>query len=240
MPYMPDPRLAPPPSLFAVVLALTCALGSVAHAQTRSSSASKSTGSTPEASGGDSQPDYSPYYNGAFVEYSVRGGASLATEAPYDGWNVDVGARHSFPMLLGDFRLAYRFDNFGDASASGKLEQHNVGGYLAIHPLYLVLLGSDWLSYSIASLYAEVGGGAQMAILKPDGDGDYRTHFGPFVSLGVGLDIPLSDPDVGYAPWLNLVYRWHVADFDGAVETYDIDMHLLQVGVGWRINGLLF
>lgn len=186
--------------------------------------------------------DYSPYFTGAFVEYALRGGASLATKAPYDGWHLDVGVRHSFPMLIGDLRLAYRFDRLTptDESTPGAIDQHGLGAYLAIHPGYLLLLGNDWLSYTLASVFVELGAGARASVLERADDGSYETGFGPFTSLGAGVDMPLWDPDGGHAPWLNLVYRWHIADFDGARETYDIDMHVLQVGVGWRINGLLF
>lgn len=186
--------------------------------------------------------DYSPYFTGAFVEYALRGGASLATDAPYDGWHMDIGMRHSFPMLIGDLRVAYRFDRLtpSDESAPGAIDQHGLGAYLAIHPGYLLLLGNDWLSYTLASVFLELGAGAQASVLNRADDDSYETGFGPFTSLGAGVDMPLWDADGGHAPWLNIVYRWHIADFDGARETHDIDMHILQVGLGWRINGLLF
>ncbi len=237
---MPFDRSSFPPILCAlaiVVAALSCA--GAAHADPKPASSKQANSSQAST---DSPREYSRYYTGAFVEYSVRGGASLATEAPYKGWNIDVGARQSFPMLVGDFRVAYRYDHLTGTGANtpGPMEQHSLGGYVCFHPLYLLMLGSDWLSYTVASLYAEFGGGAQIGVLNRPDTGDYQTHVGPFVSLGVGLDMPLADPDVGYAPWLNIVYRWHVADFDGKVETFDIDMNVLQVGIGWRINGLLY
>jgi hypothetical protein len=190
----------------------------------------------------EAESGYSPYYTGAFVEYAMRAGPNFATSAAYEGWHLDLGVRHSFPMLIGDFRLAYRFDRLTetDGSTPGPIDSHNLGGHLALHPAYLLLLGNDWLSYTLASLYLELGAGAKFDVLDSRATGDFESHFGPWVSLGGGLDIPLWDVDKGYAPWLNIVYRWHVADFDGDVETYDLNMHLVQVGLGWRINGLLF
>lgn len=203
--------------------------------------------------------NYSQGYTGAFVEYSIRTGLSIPTEAPYSGWNFDVGMRHSFPALLGDFRVAYRFDRLhGDAGEllnpqdpaeilrqPGMIDQHSLGGYLAIHPAYLLLLGNSKLAYSLASVHLELGFGAQYALLEPtsaqrDLGEDYRSHVGPFVSLGGGFSVPLTNPDVGYAPWLHFVYRWHVADFNGEIDTFDINMHVVQIGLGWRINGLLY
>ena len=186
--------------------------------------------------------DYSQYYTGAFSEYSVRAGANFNAENAYDGWSLDLGFRHSFPMQVGDVRLAYQYDVLGEEADSlpGPIEQHNVGAYLAIHPAYLLLLGSDWLSYTVGSIYAEIGVGAQFGALERRSDGVFETDVGPFVTFGGGLDVPLWDPDVGQAPWLNIVYRYHVADFDRPSQTYDVDLHSVMVGVGWRINGLLF
>jgi hypothetical protein len=195
-----------------------------------------------EESSGDATREYSQYYTGAFHEYSMRGGLTLPSNTDYSGWHLDIGIRHSFPFLVGDFRVAYQFDRLdADTDADlGQLEQHAVGGYLAVHPGYLLLLGSDWLGYTLSSVHLELGGGAQMGVLENPATEDFETGFGPFVSIGGGFDVPLADPDNGAAPWLNFIYRWRVADFDGEVETFDLDTHLVQVGLGWRINGLLF
>jgi hypothetical protein len=248
-------------SLLAFLAALLCSPQAPIAAETARESITppaEQSGATSDAAGSPDAHDetareYSRQYIGAFVEYSARAGASIATDAPYSGWNLDIGMRHSFPVLLGDFRVAYRYDHLTPTDAAPEnladdvalLGQHSLGGFLAIHPGYLLLLGSDQLSYTLASLHAEIGFGAQYSVFEPsraalDAGADYRTNIAPFVSLGVGLGIPLLDPDVGHAPWLHLVYRWHVADFDGDIETFDLDMHLLQLGLGWRINGLLF
>lgn len=203
----------------------------------------------------DHERDYSKKYNGAFVEYSVRGGLSLSSNSEQSGWNIDAGMRHSFPALLGDFRVAYRYDRLTpDASASTHrnaqglktasplFQNHSVGGYLGIHPGYLLLLGNSRLAYTLASLHAEIGFGAEYSIVSPSEaqGGDSRGQLGPFVSIGVGLNMPILNADVGYAPWLHVLYRWHISDFDGDVEAFDVDMHILQIGLGWRINGLLY
>lgn len=188
---------------------------------------------------------YSRFYTGAFHEYSLRGGPSLVDEVDYAGWHLDAGMRHSFPFLLGDFRVAYRFDNLsaGNDRLPDTLEQHSVGGYLALHPLYLLLLGSDWLSYTLASLHLELGIGAQFAVLEIGSDSEdarFETDFSPFYTVGGGFDVPLWDTDEGAAPWLNVVYRWRMADVERPSSELDVDMHTIQVGLGWRINGLLF
>ncbi|MGM0556309.1 MAG: hypothetical protein ACQEVA_08005 [Myxococcota bacterium] len=187
---------------------------------------------------------YSDQFTGAFQEYSIRGAWSDGPATAYEGWSLDAGFRHSFPMLLGDTRLSYRFDSLRpeDQDLPAKLERHAVGVHVAFHPLYLALLGSDWLGYTIASLYFEIGGGAHYGILDArQTRGEYERDFGLFASLGAGIDFPLWDPDVGFAPWLNAVYRFQYSDFDRPDDdSLVLRRHEFFVGLGWRINGLLF
>ena len=160
---------------------------------------------------------YTPYFNGSFWDVSARGGL----DHNVDGWAVDVGLRQSFPMHLGDTRLSYRHDEL----ELGSSDQIHLG--FGLHPLYVVLLGSDWLSYVIASFYVELGAGVNIS------DGPH-----PAWTLGTGMDIPLSDPDLGMAPWINVLYRyeWTTAQ----IKSADIDRHTVFVGLAWRVSGLLW
>lgn len=164
----------------------------------------------------EEKPLYTPYYNGSFWDVSVRGGQTdLGTTA------FDVGLRQAFVMHLADTRLSYRRDLLDGADS----DTLHLG--FGLHPLYVALLGSDWLSYVVASFYVELGMGLTLL------DGPNLSW-----SAGTGLDIPLWDADTGMAPWLNLLYRyeWTTAALDGA----DIDRHTGFVGLAWRINGLIF
>lgn len=171
----------------------------------------------PSVANAESQRAYSRYYNGSFWDVAARGGVNSGV----DGWALDIGLRQSFPMYLLDTRLSYRHDEFDSCTG----DEIHVG--LGLHPLYFALLGSDWLSYVFASIYAEVGAGIQLA----DGVDAAWT-------LGAGVDIPLYDPDVGMAPWLNVLYRyeWTTAQ----LNDLDIDRHTLWIGLSWRVNGLLW
>lgn len=173
-----------------------------------------------EVAAENNSPDYSPYYNGSFVEFSVRG-AYIADEDPAKG--IDVGLRHSFPMLLLDSRLSWR----GDWMAQGM--RHTVHYGFGLHPLYIVLLGNSWLAYTISSIYLELGAGLEIHDYDP-------TDLGMALTVGGGLDIPLWDADAGHAPWLNLLYRYHASSFSNVGD----DSHLIFVGLAWRRNGLLF
>lgn len=168
----------------------------------------------------EESPDYSPYYNGSFVEFSVRG-AHIEGEQTAQG--IDVGLRHSFPMLLLDSRLSWR----GDWMAAGI--RHNAHFGFGLHPLYIVLLGNSWLAYTISSVYLELGAGLEVHDYNP-------TDLGMALTIGGGLDIPLWDADAGHSPWLNLLYRYHASTFSDVGD----DSHLFFVGLAWRRNGLLF
>ncbi len=177
---------------------------------------------------------YSDAYNGSFVEWSVRG---APTTAPGTAWAVDAGIRQAFPFLLGDTRLAYRYDR-SVPEGYERIETHEIGVWGAIHPLYLLILGSDWISYVASSIYLELGLGGHFAIgTLPESN---ETDLGFTWSVGAGLDIPLSDPDNGWAPWLNLLYRYRGADFDGGLGEVELGAHAVFVGLGIRRNGLLF
>ena len=159
---------------------------------------------------------YATHYNGSFWEVSARAGLNDDSTQVFD-----FGLRQSFPMHLGDTRLSFRHDRFEPDA----FNQAHVG--FGLHPLYVVLLGSDWISYVVASFYIEVGGGVGFA------DGPH-----PLWTLGTGLDVPLFDPDAGMAPWLNVLYRyeWTTATMGGQ----DLDRHTGFLGLAWRVNGLLW
>lgn len=183
--------------------------------------------------------DYSKFFNGSFWEVSVRGGVSAVAGEDLDAWTLDAGLRQALPMLLADTRLSYRYDRLAGSSSAGVLEHHRVMLHGALHPFYFFLLGSDWLAYVISSPYVEVGIGGQYALLDFEARSETDLEF--IWSIGGGLDIPLSDPDRGAAPWLNLLYRYSASGFDlpdgGELDT---DQHSFIIGLGWRTNGLLF
>jgi hypothetical protein len=186
-----------------------------------------------EPKDGEIEP-YADPFNGSFVEFSVRG---APTSAPGSAWAVDTGLRQAFPFLLGDTRLAYRYDRT-TPDGFDRLETHELGVQLGLHPLYLLLLGSDWFSYVVSSLYLELGLGGHLGVAtRPE---ETETDLGFVWSVGAGIDIPLSDPDVGWAPWVNVLYRYRGADFDASGGEVELGAHAIFIGLGIRRNGLLF
>lgn len=191
---------------------------------------------------------YGDSFNGTFSALEARYGFTQVGGNDYGGYSLDVGARMSFPMYVGDLRLSYRYDDLSHPSGAkdlGALSSHSVITSFALHPLYLVLLGNDWLSYTIASLYADVGLGMHLSWREPSGSGAAAggDTFDPGFAWhwGAGLDVPLWDADAGQAPWLNLSYRNQRADFDlNDQQEISLSTHTFFVGLSWRFNRLLF
>lgn len=184
-----------------------------------------------------SERRYGDHFNGAFVEVSSRAALTHVTSSEFNGWSWDLGLRQALVMHLLDTRLAYSEDRFSprDHDDGDDFVVRSVGITTGFHPLYLALLLSDWFGYVLASWYVEAGIGGQ------HGTGRGESDFGLRWSVGTGLDIPVTDPDVGWSIWLNGLYRFVWSDFDldsgGEVDLYH---HVGWAGLSVRFNGLLF
>lgn len=216
-----------------LVLCLCCVWSTHAHAQSPFDD-----GWMPE----DTRA-HAPTFNGSFTSIGARLGNTWLVDNPYEGWSLEVGPRMSFPFLVGDTRLRYRYDSLTDTQGPlGDMSVHSVGLEVALHPFYLFLLGSDWISYVLGSCYLDVGMGAQLAVRsRPTGDTRAGDDAGFYWHWGAGTDIPLWDPDQGQALWVNLLYRNHRSDFDlGPEAEVGLSMHSVFIGLEWRVNTLLF
>jgi hypothetical protein len=174
--------------------------------------------------------DQSQSFNGSFWGFGARVGPTSVADSDDGGLSFDVGPRISFPMYLGDLRLGYRQD-----ALDGDLTVHSLNTSLAVHPLYLVLLGNGWLWYSIASLYVDIGVGAQLATVADSTDPGFVWHW------GAGIDIPVWTPDAfGQALWINVLYRNQRGSLDLPGASRDLSQRTLFLGLEWRVNTLPF
>ncbi len=182
------------------------------------------------------KPKYSPYYNGSFWEISVRGAPTINDDE--NGWALDVGLRQSFPLGLLDTRLSYRYDSIEvpNIAVSGGFEAHTLHLAGGFHPFYFFILGSDFWAYAFQGIYLEGGIGGQFSVVEQDDNIGAGISF--VWTLGAGIDLPLWDPDTGYAPWLNLLYRYHATSLSN--HDASLGLHTFFIGLGWRVNGLMF
>lgn len=182
---------------------------------------------------------YGTFYNGAFVDFSARAALKRSVTSDYNAWAFDVGLRQALVMHLLDTRIAYEQDRFSPRSpaVTGQFTVHSVGITGAFHPLYMALLLSDWFGYVIASWYIEAGLAGQYGRFN----GGEEDDFGLRLSLGTGLDIPITDPDRGWSIWLNTLYRFTWSDFDlDSGGEVNLHHHAGWAGLSLRFNGLLF
>ncbi len=188
----------------------------------------------------DAQP-YSSKFQGMFTEVGVRYGRTFAPHLS-KGQTLSAHTRFAFPMSIGDVRLAYTFNHLTPSSSqeASLTSQHQLGLHFAFHPLYLLMLGSNWLGYTLGAAYIDVGAGPQLA------NTSYAAHTsqrdaGLFWSVGAGIDIPLWSPEHGQAPWLNLSYQRQNTRYTLQPDTSSrLHHHNLMVGLAWKWNRLPF
>ncbi len=185
------------------------------------------------------------HFNGSFVEYGIRSGlSSLKQSELSDAWALDAGVRHSFPMYLGDTRVAYRYDNMSGDNT--QISLHGIGLTFGLHPFYLALLSNNLLGHLFGSLHAELGVSAQYALFERSQQGSQaakavsHSDLGLAWSLGAGFDLPLWNPNHGHSPWLNVNYRYKTGKLDlPDNESLSLGGHTIFVGLSWRVNGLI-
>lgn len=176
---------------------------------------------------------YSDFFNGDFVELSLRSGFSDVSDSILTGQLFEVGLRQALPMHLLDTRIALGYEIFsGENQADIELYTANISG--AFHPFYLALVFENWFAWVIASIYVEVGFGAHYGTQESQND------FGFSYTFGSGLDLPLWNPNHGWSIWINGLYRYRRMDFDHADGEIDLHAHTGIVGLSVRWNGLLF
>lgn len=173
-------------------------------------------------------------FNGAFGEWSAR--AAVAVPSDGMGWMGDIGFRTALPMYVGDSRLAYSYGRWSVSDHT--VGVHGTHATVGLHPFFLSLLSKGVISHFLASLHLELGAGAQWACLTETDD----SRGGVTGSLGVGFDLPLTNPNDGRALWLNTVYRrnWSSIDFELDGQTHQLHTHQFFVGLGWRTNGTIW
>lgn len=183
-------------------------------------------------------------FNGSFTETSLRGGPWFAGPIDSPGGIADIGFRHSFPMYVFPHRLSFvhgRWSRDNREDTEDRFRFYQLHATVGLHPFYLALLSEGMVSHFLASLHLELGAGARWMISRPTVD--ERNHsLGVAGSVGVGFDLPVTNPDAGNSLWFNFVARrtWTTNRFDDVDDAARFHDYSLLVGLSWRNNGMLW
>jgi hypothetical protein len=154
------------------------------------------------------------------------------------GWGVRLAGRVSFVAQFLDLELGLEHANHGGA---GGLTRTDLGAQVGLHPGFPLLVFNDFLSDIVASFHG-VGGvslvraslGNPLLIPTSGGtDVDWRLC----LTVGAGIDIPLSSRDLDHGWWLTARYtlRWmNFGHYNPDLSLSDSQALLL---IGYRAYG---
>lgn len=170
-------------------------------------------------------PTPPPRYSGAFIGVEAGSGLAFSTDGREEaGFSARLALRASTVLQLADVNLGFDHERFEGPVA------YRLSLATQLHPMFLFMLGNDRLWMSLASIYLRLGLGA--SFLRGRGVDDWGGSW----DWGVGLDVPLFDPDAGQSLWLGAEYR-RTSLLDpppGHAEPGQTT----SLRLGWRVNAL--
>jgi hypothetical protein len=174
----------------------------------------------PPATGEALDPPLDPLrYTGAFLGVQAGGGGAFIDGE--SGVSASAAMRGSLVLHTFAFDATWRGGFFDD----GDLHLATAGA--RIHPGFpLLLFGDGPLWMGLASIWVRLGLGLAIAESEP--------HFG--WEWGVGLDLPIDDPDDGGGVWAGGDYSRTCAVGDGPFE--ELTLQTVQLTAAYRWNGL--
>ncbi len=167
---------------------------------------------------------------------------SLPT-VPSQGYGVYAAARISFIAQFADFEL-----NLAHRS-HGPLQLTEIGGQMAIHPAFPMLVFNDFLNDVVAGFHgyagpslSRVGLDGVQAVAATGQSGPSATDWRVGLRVGAGIDIPLSemhdkplhDRGVSSGWWLTLRYEARWLGFGSHNPDWDMGGTQALILLGWR------
>lgn len=188
---------------------------------------------------------YSPNWTGAFVGGGAMGGVATF-RAPYtEGVAVaptfGVFAETSTVYHILTLQTAYRFASFRpnfDLGGEGTLTRHSITGSAVIHPLFLSLLGGDWISYTLGELRFYLGPSLDSIAAEVAEEREHMWTLG--YHLGTGVDTYIDNPHDGTSWWIGFDYRYNVVTGsrdEGLFQRAKGREHAFMLRLSFRWNG---
>jgi len=112
----------------------------------------------------------------------------------------------------------------------------STGAEVHLHPFFLMTLRNTLLWNWLAGIYASIGADLDLTQI---GDAAIEPDFGWHV--GLGMDIPITSPEIESSLWLGLAYRIKFLDVLGpSGEERDFNEHTIVITIGYRNNDINF
>ena len=186
-------------------------------------------------------------YMGAHIGGGILGGTGLLSYGGYDedvpSWTAGGFARVSSVLQLLDMQLEYRYRRLALVVKQAKttFRGHSVVYSANIHPFFFNILRNNRWWYIASGFYIQAGGGVERMAIRSSPLQVDRVEWAPLFHGGVGLDIPLDNPNDGGGLWLGLNYRYQGVLLDVDLgRGSDVDGHLFLMSLGYRSNDLNF
>jgi len=191
-----------------------------------------------------SEEDFRGAWQGTSWGFELRTGASFRavddpiTPAPIIG----LGLRVCTLLTLIDAELFANTAGFTRATPAGTyaLRHTTLGLDLRLHPLFVRHLRGGLGDRVAAGFHLALGAG--LDLLSIAGPGRDRTDPAFAFGVGLGLDIPLTEPNARtWSLWLDLGWRLRFVGFPKSMPGLrDMDEHQALVSLGLRFHDLTF
>jgi hypothetical protein len=180
-------------------------------------------------------------YQGSY--WSVQGHLGVTTgfedghvESP--GPSLGLSLRLASVLSLADFQLSALGSTYTAALGESPMgvTRISVGVEAHLHPFFLLTLRNSLLWNWIAGIYGSIGADLDLTVIdKLPVETDLGWH------VGLGMDIPLTNPNEGTSAWLGVAYRIKFLEVRGptGVET-DFGEHTFLFTIGYRDNDINF
>jgi len=151
-----------------------------------------------------------PRFTGATVGISAHGGPTFLTDERLGGragFAAGFGGRFTSPLFLADLEVSYGAARVGTGAAVIPFDvtRHGFSVTAGLHPFFIAILGNRRWHYIVSAFHVDLG--ASLEVTSVSVGGDRRTRGDPAWHWGLGIDIPLTDPNGGRAVWLGVAFR---------------------------------
>ena len=159
------------------------------------------------------------------------------------GWTTGVYVRTASVMSIFDIQLEYSVTGYtlqaGDSRAT--LLRHSVSTSLNLHPFFQRMIAADYGARVLSAIYLQLGLSGEFMDLRSD-QREYDGHESAFaLHWGLGLDMPLGNPNGYGAFWLGFNWRWKFVYFDpGFPGPNHTHAHQLVMVLTYRFNNISF